>query len=54
MVEDRALDLAHSYAYSDHESDLPILELVGKPVAVTPTEKLRRIAIDRSWKIEEW
>ena len=54
IVEDRALDLSHSYAYSDHESDLPLLELVGKPVAVTPTGQLRRIAIDRGWKIEEW
>jgi phosphoserine phosphatase len=31
-----------------------LLELVGKPVAVTPTEQLRRIAIDRGWEIEEW
>jgi HAD superfamily hydrolase (TIGR01490 family) len=54
IVEYSTLDLSHSYAYSDHESDLPILKLVGKPVAVTPTEKLRRIAIDRGWKIEEW
>jgi HAD superfamily hydrolase (TIGR01490 family) len=54
IVEYRAIDLSHSYAYSDHESDLPLLELVGKPVAVTPTGQLRRIAIDRGWKIEEW
>jgi HAD superfamily hydrolase (TIGR01490 family) len=54
IVEDRELDLSHSYAYSDHESDLPLLELVGKPVAVTPTDQLRQIAIDRCWKIEEW
>ena len=52
--EYRGLDLTNSYAYSDHESDLPLLELVGKPVAVTPTGQLRRIAIDRGWKIEEW
>ena len=54
IVENKALDLSHSYAYSDHESDLPLLELVGKPVAVTPTGQLRRIAIDRGWKIEGW
>ena len=54
VVENKAIDLSHSYAYSDHESDLPFLEMVGKPVAVTPTDQLRQIARDRSWKIEEW
>ena len=54
IAANRALDLSRSYAYSDHQSDLPLLELVGRPVAVTPTALLRRIAIDRGWKIEEW
>lgn len=54
LVENSALDLSRSYAYSDHQSDLPLLELVGRPVAVTPTEPLRRVAIDRGWEIEEW
>ena len=54
IVANNALDLSRSYAYSDHQSDLPLLELVGRPVAVTPTDLLRRIAIDRGWKIEEW
>ena len=54
LVENSALDLSRSYAYSDHQSDLPLLEMVGRPVAVTPTEQLRRIAIDRGWEIEEW
>ena len=54
ILENKDLDLAHSYAYSDHESDLPLLEYVGNPIAVTPTEELRRIASQRGWKIEEW
>jgi HAD superfamily hydrolase (TIGR01490 family) len=54
VIENRSINLSHSYAYSDHESDLPLLELVGRPVVVTPTEKLRRIAVDSGWKIEEW
>lgn len=54
IVENSPIDLSRSYAYSDHQSDLPLLELVGRPVAVTPTALLRRIAIDRGWKIEEW
>ena len=32
----RGLDLAQSYAYSDSESDLPMLRAVGHPVAVNP------------------
>ena len=51
---DVKFDLAKSYAYSDHESDLPLLECVGNPVAVTPTENLKKIAIERSWTIENW
>ena len=48
------LDLAKSYAYSDHESDLPFLGIVGYPVAVSPTVKLRKISADRGWRVEEW
>lgn len=52
-VTDR-LTLADSYAYSDHESDLPMLETVGVPVAVTPTPTLQRIAAENGWGIENW
>ena len=38
------IDLAESYAYSDSESDLPMLRLVGHPVAVNPDAELARIA----------
>ena len=31
------VDLAHSYAYADSYSDLPLLRAVGNPVAVSPT-----------------
>ena len=47
------IDLAASYAYSDHHSDLPLLESVGHPVVVRPTERLRKIARERSWAIME-
>ena len=48
------LDIKSSYAYSDHESDLPLLEWIGNPTVVSPTMKLREIAMERGWKIEEW
>ena len=40
--------------YSDSASDLPMLEAVGKPVAVTPDPRLRRAARRGGWPIVEW
>ena len=45
------IDLAESYAYSDSESDLPMLEAVGHPVAVNPDVALARIARERGWDV---
>jgi HAD superfamily hydrolase (TIGR01490 family) len=44
-------DLATSYAYSDAIGDLPLLELVGHPVAVNPDSQLTHIARERGWPI---
>ena len=54
IAEKKDLDIKSSYAYSDHESDLPLLEWIGNPTVVSPTMKLREIAMERGWKIEEW
>lgn len=48
------LDLSRSYAYGDHLSDLPLLELVGHPVAVNPRPRLRRLAQRRRWPIRHF
>jgi HAD superfamily hydrolase (TIGR01490 family) len=45
------IDLAQSWAYSDSESDLPMLRAVGHPVAVNPDAELARIARDAGWEI---
>ncbi len=45
------IDLAASYAYSDSESDLPMLRVVGHPVAVNPDAELRRVAREEGWEI---
>lgn len=37
--------------YSDSINDLPLLEVVGHPVAVNPDIRLRRIAEKRGWAI---
>ena len=48
------IDLAGSFAYSDSPTDLPMLELVGNPVAVNPDRTLRRIASERGWRIDHF
>jgi HAD superfamily hydrolase (TIGR01490 family) len=45
------IDLEASFAYSDSESDLPMLEAVGHPVAVNPDGALLRIARERGWDV---
>jgi len=44
-------DLSESYFYSDSQNDLPLLEMVGNPVAVDPDETLRGVAGERGWSI---
>lgn len=51
LAEAEGLDLAASYAYSDSESDLPMLRLVGHPVAVNPDAELARIAAAEGWEV---
>lgn len=45
------LDLSRSYAYSDSESDLPMLRAVGHPVAVNPDAELARVAREEGWDV---
>ena len=54
LAAERGYDLALCYSYSDSVSDLPMLELVGHPVAVNPDRELERIARARSWPIVEF
>jgi HAD superfamily hydrolase (TIGR01490 family) len=51
VAEEHGIDLSASYAYSDSESDLPMLSAVGHPVAVNPDAALERIARERGWRI---
>ncbi|MEJ7797981.1 MAG: HAD family hydrolase [Solirubrobacteraceae bacterium] len=45
------IELATSYAYSDSESDLPMLRAVGNPVAVNPDSTLTRVARAAGWEV---
>jgi HAD superfamily hydrolase (TIGR01490 family) len=51
LAERERIDLAASYAYSDSESDLPMLRAVGHAVVVNPDQDLRRIAAAEGWEI---
>jgi HAD superfamily hydrolase (TIGR01490 family) len=51
LAENIGLDLGKSYAYGNHQSDLPLLETVGHPHAVEPSTILEKIAHQRSWPI---
>jgi HAD superfamily hydrolase (TIGR01490 family) len=44
----------HVRFYSDHVSDQPAFEWADEPVAVNPHGKLRRLAGERGWAIEDW
>jgi HAD superfamily hydrolase (TIGR01490 family) len=45
------LDLAECWAYSDSESDLPMLRCVGHPVAVNPDRELLHTAREERWRV---
>jgi phosphoserine phosphatase len=40
--------------YSDHVSDRPVFEWADEAVAVNPDAKLRRLAAERGWAVEDW
>lgn len=49
--ETEKIEWAESYAYADSVSDIPVLELVGNPVAVNPDGGLKRKAEESGWRI---
>src|SRR5262245_64757223 len=51
LAASEGLDLGESYAYSDSESDLPMLRAVGHPVAVNPDKALEKVAREEGWRI---
>lgn len=51
VARDNGFDLADSWAYSDSESDLPMLRAVGHPVAVNPDAALDKVAREEGWEV---
>jgi HAD superfamily hydrolase (TIGR01490 family) len=54
LAAEHGVDLSDCHAYGDSISDLPLLELVGHPVAVNPDFRLAREARRRGWSVVEW
>ncbi|MBW3602272.1 MAG: HAD-IB family hydrolase [Actinobacteria bacterium] len=54
LVAERGYDPARCYAYADSASDVPILQLVGHPVAVNPDRSLMTLAHRRGWPVVEF
>jgi len=46
--------LSECFAYGDHALDRSMLEIVGIPIAVNPTWRLRQIARQRGWQVMKW
>jgi HAD superfamily hydrolase (TIGR01490 family) len=53
LAEREQIALDTSYAYSDSESDLPMLRAVRHAVVVNPDAALRRIATQEGWEVIE-
>jgi len=51
FIEQQRIDLAMSYFYTDSITDLPLLDIVGHPVATNPDPLLYRTAVKRRWPV---
>jgi HAD superfamily hydrolase (TIGR01490 family) len=51
LAAKRGIDLSESYAYSDSETDIPMLETVGHAYAVNADRPLAKIAHENQWPL---
>lgn len=54
LAMEHNLDLARCAAYSDSANDVPMLSLVGSPVAINPDGALRSHAREQGWPIRDY
>jgi HAD superfamily hydrolase (TIGR01490 family) len=50
----RGADWGESYGYGNSAEDIPFLQAFGHPTAVNPDRKLKQMALQLGWKIENW
>jgi len=51
VLGEQGIDPSQTWAFTDSVNDLPLLSMVGHPVAVRPDPHLRRIAVQNGWGI---
>jgi len=54
LATEKNYDLSLCFAYGDSHNDLPMLELVGIPIAVNPDSKLATVAYERGWPVVQF
>jgi HAD superfamily hydrolase (TIGR01490 family) len=54
LADAEGLDLKRCWAYSDSYNDIPLLTLVGHPVAINPDSRLRSHARDHNWPVYDF
>ena len=54
LAAEKNYDLSLSFAYGDSHNDLPMLELVGIPIAVNPDTELAEVAYRRGWPVVQF
>ncbi|MDR7330817.1 HAD family hydrolase [Corynebacterium guangdongense] len=54
LAEANHYDLASSFAYSDSATDIPMLEMVGNPVAVNPDRAMKKHALESGWEVRSF
>ncbi|MGB7982267.1 MAG: HAD-IB family hydrolase [Candidatus Nanopelagicales bacterium] len=54
LATERGMDLARCAAYSDSANDIPMLNVVGCPVAINPDGPLRAHARAEGWQIRDY
>ena len=51
FIDEHGIDLAKSWFYTDSVTDLPLMDIVGHPVATNPDPFLYRTAVKRRWPV---
>lgn len=54
LAATEGLRLSRCAAYSDSANDIPMLSMVGRPVAVNPDTDLKAIAREQGWEIHDF
>jgi len=54
LLNEHGVSFSDATFYSDSVTDLPLMNLVGRAVAVNPDKGLRRYAQKQGWAIEQW